>query len=230
MPFCPYCGKEVGKEDRYCRGCGQTLQGPTVQKPVSHGPTPPVVEEARSTLSQHIRAGEKVLWSGRPVKMPFIVPSLATIPFGLFFVGFSIFWMWEATSAGAPEPFALFGLPFVLAGLGLTVGPSIWQLMRYKNTEYVITDQRIITQTGAIGLDTRFVDLDKIQEVYVKVGFIDKMFGTGTVYAITAGFVYVDTARGAASMRPSLAALKEPYEVHKLLQEAIEEARKARTR
>jgi len=181
-----------------------------------------------SQLTKHLRADEKVLWSGRPVKMPFILPSLATIPFGLIFMGFAIFWMWGAASAGAPGPFTLFGLPFVLIGLGLTVGPSIWQLMRYKNTEYIITDQRIITQTGAIGLDTRFVDFDKIQEVYVQVGFIDKMFGTGTVYAITAGFVFVD--RGGASMRPSLAAVKEPYEVQKLLQETVEKTRTARTR
>jgi len=188
-----------------------------------------------SQLTKHLRADEKVLWSGRPVKMPFILPSLATIPFGLIFMGFAIFWMWGAASAGAPGPFTLFGLPFVLIGLGLTVGPSIWQLMRYKNTEYIITDQRIITQTGAIGLDTRFVDFDKIQEVYVQVGFIDKMFGTGTVYAMTAGFTgFVPAGRygyaGAYDLRPNLAALKEPYEVHKLLQEAIEKARTARTR
>jgi hypothetical protein len=79
-----------------------------------------------------------------------------------------------ATSAGAPGFFTLFGLPFILIELGLTVGPSIWQLMRYRNTEYMITDQRVITQTGAIGLDTRFFEFDKIQEVYVQVGFISK--------------------------------------------------------
>jgi uncharacterized membrane protein YdbT with pleckstrin-like domain len=92
--------------------------------------------------------------------------------------------------------------------------------MRYNNTEYMITDRRIITQTGAIGLDTRFVNLDKIQEVYVQVGLTDKMFGTGTLYATTAGHVYVDTAGRYA--RPSLAALKNPYEVQKLLQDALE--------
>lgn len=136
-----------------------------------------------------------------------------------------------ATSAGALGPFTLFGLPFVLIGLGLTFGPSIWQLMRYQNMEYMITDQRIITQTGAIGLDTRFVDFDKIQEVYVQVGFIDKMFGTGTLLVTTAGeYAYVDSHRGVVSMRPNLAAVEEPYELQKLLQEAVEKARMARTK
>jgi uncharacterized membrane protein YdbT with pleckstrin-like domain len=99
----------------------------------------------------------------------------------------------------------------------------------------MITDQRVITQTGAIGLDTRFVEFDKIQEVYVQVGFIDKMFGAGTLYVATAGFTgFVPAGRygygGAQDLRPSLAALKEPYEVQKLLQEAIEKARIARPR
>ncbi|MGB9741512.1 MAG: PH domain-containing protein [Candidatus Bathyarchaeales archaeon] len=39
--------------------------------------------------------------------------------------------------------------------------------MRYRNTEYMITNQRVVTQTGAIGMDTRFVKLNNVQEVYV---------------------------------------------------------------
>ena len=98
----------------------------------------------------------------------------------------------------------------------------------------MITDKRIITQTGAIGVDTRFVDLDKIQEVYVQIGFIDRLFGTGTLYAMTAGFSgFAPAGRygygGMHYLRPSLAALKEPYEVQKLLQEAMEKSRKKDT-
>ena len=100
----------------------------------------------------------------------------------------------------------------------------------------MITDKRIITQTGAIGLDTRFVDFDKVQEVYVKIGVIDKLFGTGSVYAMTAGFSgfgprggYGYGYGGFAGSRPSLSALKEPYKVHKLLQEAIEKSKKDKT-
>jgi len=44
------------------------------------------------------------------------------------------------------------------------------------------------------------------------------MFGTGTVYATTASYVFVGSG---ASMRPSLGSLKEPYEVQKLLQEVV---------
>jgi len=89
----------------------------------------------------------------------------------------------------------------------------------------VITNQRIIAQTGAIGIDTRFVELNKIQEVYVTVGWLDKLYGTGSIVAVTAGFVPV----GAPSpynplLRPALKAVSHPYEVQKLLQEAIRKA------
>lgn len=184
-----------------------------------------------SQLDNLLRANEKVLWSGKPVKTPFITQTVGTIPIGLLFIAFSIFFIWGPISAGAPAPVILFGLIFFFIGFGVSFGPTIWQLMRYRNTEYIITDQRIITQTGAIGLDTRLVDLDKVQEVYVKIGFIDKMFGTGSIFAVTAGEVYVDMGGGRGQggggplMRPGLASLKEPYEVQKVLQEAIAKAR-----
>jgi len=171
-------------------------------------------------LSKYIRPGEKVLWTGKPVKVPFIVPSLMAIPFGLIFMGMSAF-MFTMT-LGAPWIFQLFLLPFFLVGFFTSFGPLISQLMRYNNTEYMITDQRIITQTGAIGRDTRFVDLEKIQEVYVIVGFFDKMFGTGSVITSTAGNIYVGSG---PFMRPSLSSLREPYEVQRLLQEAVKNAR-----
>lgn len=137
--------------------------------------------------------------------------------FGLLWLSFSIFAMSLAVSSGAPGFATLALLLFVLIGFGLTLGPSMTQTLRYRNTKYVITDQRLITQTGAIGLDTRFVDLDKIQEVHVNVGLMDKIFGTGTLIVVTAGFVLVGVARPFCCF----AGLKEPYAVQKLLQETM---------
>jgi membrane protein YdbS with pleckstrin-like domain len=191
-----------------------------------------VILFATSKLERLLQKNEKVIWSGKPVRKAFILPGLAAIPFGLIFLAFSIFWMWSSASMGAPDFFTLFGLPFVLIGFALTFGPSIVLLVRYRNTEYMITNKRIITQTGAIGIDTRFVDFEKIQEVCVQIGFIDKLFGTGTLYAMTAGFSgFAFPGRqgygypGMQGLRPSFAALKEPYEVQSLLQEAMAEAK-----
>ncbi len=184
-------------------------------------------------LDRLLKTNEKILWSGKPEKKAFVLPALASVPFGLFFLGFSIFWLLSTSSAGAPDFFTIMGLPFVMVGIVIAIGPFLWQLLRYRNTEYVITDKRIITQTGAIGLDTRFVDFDKIQEIYVKIGVIDRLFGTGSLYAMTAGSTnfgpqtgpYGYGFGGMYGFRPSLAALKEPYQAQKLLQEAVENSK-----
>ena len=183
-------------------------------------------------LKKLLNANEAVLWSGKPVKKAFKISGLVSIPFGLIFVAFSIFIMWTMTSTGAPGFTILFVLPFFLAGFGIAFGPALFQLLRYRNTEYMITDKRIITQTGAIGLDTRFVDLEKIQEVYVQIGLMDRLFGTGTLFAMTAGFSgfaprsgYGYRYGGFYGNRPSFTGLREPYKVQKLLQEAIEKSR-----
>ncbi|MGQ9743664.1 MAG: PH domain-containing protein [Candidatus Bathycorpusculaceae bacterium] len=104
------------------------------------------------------------------------------------------------------------------------------EFLRYRNTEYMITDQRIITQTGAIGIDTRFVELNKIQEVYVTVSWLDKIYGTGSIVAVTAGYVPVGVPGPYSSLvRPALKAVSHPYEVQKILQEAIRRASTPKT-
>ena len=109
---------------------------------------------------------------------------------------------------------------------------TIMLFLSYKNTEYAITNQHLITQTGAIGLDTRFVDLEKIQEVNVNIGFIDKLFGTGNIFALSfsqasIGAILTDSGFSYPQIiyRQNLAALKEPYKVQKLLQEDIKEVK-----
>ncbi len=182
-------------------------------------------------MNSLLKANEKILWTGKPVRKAFVLPMLGSIPFGLFFFAFSLFWWWGTTGSGAPGFFSLFGLFMAIIGLAIAFGPIGWQLLRYRNTNYMITDKRIITRTGAVGIDTRFVDFDKIQEVYVRIGIFDRLFGTGTLYTITAGFsgfgppTYGYGYGGMNPFRPSFAGLREPYQVQKLLQEAIENSK-----
>ena len=95
----------------------------------------------------HIAQGDRVLWKGRPEKGITVRPDeLATIPFGIFFLLFSIFWISMAMSAG---PFALFGIPFVCVGIYMAGGRFIINEIMKKNTAYVITDKAIIRKRGS---------------------------------------------------------------------------------
>ncbi|MEM3823694.1 MAG: PH domain-containing protein [Candidatus Bathyarchaeia archaeon] len=180
-----------------------------------------------SQLSKHLQLDEKVLWSGKPAFIPFIFSGLIVIPvIGIVWLVFATFFVLSALSMNAPMfPFVLFSLFIILMGLGIIVGPLFVEFLRYRNTEYMITDQRIIAQTGAIGIDTRFVELNKIQEVYVIVSWLDKIYGTGSIVAVTAGYVPVGVPSPYNPLvRPALKAISHPYEVQKLLQEAIRRA------
>ncbi len=44
-----------------------------------------------SKLDRLLNANEKILWSSRPVMKAFVLPALASIPFGLFFLAFAAF-------------------------------------------------------------------------------------------------------------------------------------------
>jgi uncharacterized membrane protein YdbT with pleckstrin-like domain len=173
--------------------------------------------------SKYLEKDEKVIWSGKPVKAPFMLRGLSVAVFGLLWLSFSMFAMWLMISPpfGATVENSGFGIlvvfVFVLIGFGLTLGPPIPTIVGYRKTKYLITNRRLITQTGVIGLDTRFVDLDKIQEVHVRVGLGDKVFGTGSLMVVTAGFMFM----GVKHPYCCFVGLKEPYAVQKLLQEAM---------
>ncbi|MEM3700746.1 MAG: PH domain-containing protein [Candidatus Bathyarchaeia archaeon] len=186
-----------------------------------------------SQLSRHLQPDEKVLWSGKPVFIPFIFSGLIVVPvIGIVWLIFAMFFVLSAISMRAPMfPFILFSLFVILMGLGIILGPVFVEFLRYRNTEYMITNQRIIAQTGAIGIDTRFVELNRIQEVYVTVSWLDKIYGTGSIVAVTAGYVPVGVPSPYNPLvRPALKAISNPYEVQRLLQEAIRRASGSRNK
>jgi uncharacterized membrane protein YdbT with pleckstrin-like domain len=187
-------------------------------------------------IAKQLRINERILWQGKPVLTPFVLAqNIYPFAIGILFMVVSLsFFVLPMISVGAPLELVLFSLIFFFIGFGFAFGMPISAFLAYRNTEYLISDQRLITQTGAVGLDTRFVDLEKVQEVYVRVGVVDRLFGTGSIFAATAGQVYVGWRQGPGwggsfIVRPSLASLKEPYEVQKLLQEAIRELKQSKS-
>jgi hypothetical protein len=91
-----------------------------------------------------LRRGEKVIWADRPGPGARARSRIAHGLFGMVFFSFAIFWIGEAWQPDAPIFFPLFGLPFVLVGLGIMLSP-LWAWWEAKNwLIYVLTDQRIM--------------------------------------------------------------------------------------
>ncbi len=70
------------------------------------------------------------------------------IPFSLMWGGFAVFWEVSALRQSGPLFFALWGIPFVLVGLYITVGRFFFDSYQRSRTYYGLTDQRVIIRTA----------------------------------------------------------------------------------
>ncbi|MEO1009543.1 MAG: hypothetical protein AAFX79_13350 [Planctomycetota bacterium] len=117
-------------------------------------------------IAPELRDDERVLWADRPVPRAFNKATVSAVLFSIPFTGFAVFWIAGAAGLiggmggpgqGGPGPsggvmgtvFPLFGLPFVLVGLGMMSTP-IWYRRRLKKSLYAITDRRAIIWQGAV--------------------------------------------------------------------------------
>jgi len=129
-------------------------------------------------IRAELAAGEQVLWAGQPRQGLTLRPSDALgIPFSIFFAGFSIFWMQGAAQSGAPLPFVLFGVPFVLMGLYLVIGRFFVEAKQRAATFYAVTPQRVIIRSGLFSKAVKSLPLKSLQEVSLS----EWSDGTGTI-------------------------------------------------
>lgn len=128
-------------------------------------------------VHEDLRDGEQLLWVGQPIPSRFARRSIPLMLFGIPFAGFAIFWMAAASGilfGGRGNGnmglfgmiFPLFGLPFLLVGLGMVSSPY-WYRQRAKKTFYAVTDQRVILWTaGWFGrMDVRAYTPDRLEKM-----------------------------------------------------------------
>ncbi|MFK7754787.1 MAG: aspartate carbamoyltransferase catalytic subunit [Sedimentitalea sp.] len=96
---------------------------------------------------------EQILWQGQP-KAGFRLDTSnpMMIFMGVFFMGFSIFWMKMASQAGGY--FWMFGLLFFGTGFYNSIGVHFWKSMRSGATHYTLTNKRGFIATNVMGRKT----------------------------------------------------------------------------
>lgn len=120
---------------------------------------------------------ERVVWSGRPVAGVLFTPRDAfLIPFSVLWCGFVIFWIVGVLATGGGS-FALFGVAFLAFGLFFSVGRFVLDAIVRSNTEYALTDKRIlISRTGPFS-SFKAIALDRLPEAEIS----ERSDGRGTV-------------------------------------------------
>jgi hypothetical protein len=102
----------------------------------------------RAALETYLVPGERLLWAGRP-RQGFALTrhGAGNFLFGLFFLVFAALWTGVVLLLGEPW-FALFGLFFVIVGLGLVVVRPILAARTRRKCFYGVTDQRVLRLVG----------------------------------------------------------------------------------
>ena len=141
-------------------------------------PTKPSPLEA---IQDEMRASERLVWADRPSPGRLAVSALPMSFFGIFFFGFAVFWMVGASQAmDGSEPgvfalFPLFGLPFVLVGLGILLAP-LWVYMRAHRTVFAITSERLIIKKGRTVKSYEPEEIENIERTDHSNGLGDVIF------------------------------------------------------
>ena len=119
---------------------------------------------------------ESLLWKGKPKQgIVFTKSDIFMIPFSVLWAGFTVFWEINVLRIkDAPVFFTLWGIPFILAGIYITIGRFIHDYLARKNTEYFVTDKRVI-----------IVKYKRIESIpkgkWTTLRLIEYVNGTGTI-------------------------------------------------
>jgi hypothetical protein len=171
--------------------------------------------------------GERLLWSGNPAPARFALRKASySLPFGIFFFGFSLFWIYSAYSthskAGDPFgfPFWMFGIPFVTIGAAMVLSP-VWQYFRATRTSYALTDRRAIVDIAGPFPRRTSVPLNQVPFVDVRAS------GDGPGHVLFQEAVASYSNRG-MTQRDGFIAIDDAAQVGQMLRGAIEKFMNAR--
>jgi hypothetical protein len=116
--------------------------------------------DAQLRAQSELQSGESIYWTGTADPRRAALSALPASFFGIPFAGFALFWIstaYRATSTMSKSShnafttgfsvFPLFGLPFLLIGLGVILAP-LWAFLKGRSTVYAVTNQRVMIITG----------------------------------------------------------------------------------
>jgi hypothetical protein len=171
--------------------------------------------------------GENVLWSGAPIPIRYALRKGAwTFFVGIWFFGFSIFWVHVASGGKIDRipsgfEFWMFGIPFVVVGACLVLSP-IWYFVKSKMTTYTLTDQRAVIERSGLFPQRISVPLDRMAFVDLRAsanGPGDVLFYEGTSW---------QNWNGKYTQRDGFIAISEAARVEQLLRAAQTKAANGR--
>ncbi len=180
-----------------------------------------------SSLGFDLDRGERELWAGAP--RPGVVLRASDtfmIPFSLLWGGFAAFWEYMVFRQGAPLMFKIWGVPFVLVGLYITVGRFFTDALRRAQTTYLVTSGRVMINSGLLSRTTKSLNLRTLTDVTLN----EHRDGTGTITfgpQIVSRALYQGMAWPGMQLTPAFEMIPDAAKVYDTIRKAQEQAGQA---
>lgn len=110
-------------------------------------------QQLQQRLRAELKPGESITWAGQPNPNRYMKSGFLLWFFFIPWTAFALFWIAGASGFRMPQfnggwsLFPLFGLPFLLIGIGGLSAP-LWLRRKARSTVYAITDRRAISIEG----------------------------------------------------------------------------------
>ena len=126
--------------------------------------------------------GEEVLWEGKPKKGAFIATkSLTMFPIAIIWLMLDLGFIASSIMEGEMLFFIIPFFTLHLMPVWIWLANVLTASRRYKNTGYYVTNRRIIIQHGFFAVNEVSLFYKDLQNVQMKVGFVDKIFHVGDI-------------------------------------------------
>lgn len=159
--------------------------------------------------------GEKILWQGKPVFWPFVLHSIPLLAFGLVWGGFDLGLLTSASSHAARSSGSVPMIIFLILHSTPAWGSILYcayLVLVHDNTLYAYSNRRMLMRGGVFATSFKSIDYDRILELDVTVGLIDRLFDVGTVRAFSGS----TTSKG-ARIYDRFVSIPDPYGVYRAI-------------
>lgn len=164
-----------------------------------------------------LAAGEAVLWRGKPKRGAFIATkSLTMMPIAIVWLCFDLTFIGEIVGSGSGMWFMIPFFALHLMPVWIWLGNVLTAGRRWKNTNYYVTNRRIIIQGGFLAVNEQSLFYKDIHNAQVRIGLLDKIFGTGDILLDTGAV----NSKGHIHFT-MLEDLENPHEVYHRIQKII---------
>ena len=144
----------------------------------------------KNELLNLIGENERILYEGKPDLKCYIFETVFNplLPFALLWaaIDLGIFGTVIFDMGGEEKSLLFFLVPFLLLHMmpvWIYISGIAFMLLRYRNTNYIVTDKAIYTSGGIFNKQINNKSFGELSHIHVHRGIFDQLFGVGDIIA-----------------------------------------------